>query len=167
MDPEAQHIAGQALTEGGVADVLHAPRIVNPIVTERRVRFGLADRLSIDVRGTGHLFHRRIVVRMPTHRAIRFEVAFPELAHRHVVDSLALERIDPMIEERPAGFRVRAAQAARDRQLAQPAVVVGRHQIGGRAAIVLQEPAVSGRIVHGVPAAPPATRAADRSRAGA
>ena len=53
-----------------------------------------------------------------------------------------------MREERPTGLRVRAAQPATDGQLAEPTVVIGRHQVCRRPAVVGQKPLGGLRIVH-------------------
>ena len=145
MHPEAQHVASQPFAERAVADVLHAPRIVDPVVRKRRERFGLTNRLAVNMRSAGDLLDRRVA--LPADGAIRLAVAFPELAHRHVVDAFALQSVDPVLEERPARLGMRAAQAALKRQFAQPAVVVGRHQVRRRPAVVLQESLRHRRIV--------------------
>ena len=82
--------------------------------------------------------------------AVGLDVAFPKLTHGNVVDTFALQGVDPLGEEWAAGLGMGAAKAALDAPLAQPAVVVRGDQIGRRAPVVGQKSPRDLRILHGL-----------------
>ena len=91
------------------------------------------------------------IVRAVKNAAVWLVVARPEFAHRNGVQAFVLQRVRPetMRLVRSARLGVDAAQTAVHRQVAQSTVIISRHQIRERAAIILHETTRLGGAIHG------------------
>ena len=139
MHVETQDIAGESGAESAVPNVLEHERIFFPVRPHRGERFGLTDRLAIDVRRGGRLLDRvaDAVVTHPPHVAVRFGHSLPELTHGNIVGAQTLQRID-VRPERSTRFGMRT-DAGRMSQITKSPVVPCHKQVADGAAMIPQE----------------------------